>query len=143
MMPEIEHLQTVNVPAAAVYAALTTEAGLAEVWTRDLAVVPQVGAISEFRFGDEAPDRMRITELVENRRQAWHCVDSVPEWIGTDISFDLEETDGRTTVLLRHSNWREVTACFRSCNYNWAMFLYSLKQYCEDGEGLPFQKRRF
>lgn len=140
-MADIEHLQSIRAPAAAVYAALTTKAGLAAVWTDDLDVTPEVGAISSFRFGDDPPDRMRITELAEGRRQAWHCVSSIPEWVGTDITFDLEEKDGRTSVQLRHANWREVTDCFRSCNYHWGIFLYSLKLYCETGTGLPYQAR--
>ncbi|WP_256378643.1 SRPBCC domain-containing protein [Nordella sp. HKS 07] len=99
--------------------------------------------LSEFRFGDEEPTLMKVIELENAKRLVWHCVDSEPEWVGTDVSFDLKEENGKTSVLLKHMNWREVTEYFRSCNYNWAMFLYSLKAYCEAGEGLPYQKRTF
>ncbi|GGM93953.1 hypothetical protein GCM10010967_28860 [Dyadobacter beijingensis] len=33
-------------------------------------------------------------------------------------------------------NWRELTEFYQWCNYNWAMFLLSLKDYCEKGKGL-------
>lgn len=59
------------------------------------------------------------------------------------ISFDIEEKNGKSFITLRHMNWKEVTPFYRSCNYNWAIFLYSLKSYCEDGNGIPYQKRKF
>lgn len=142
-MADIEHIQYVKAPAAEVYAALATERGLAEIWTNDLKVEARVGAINQFRFDDGKPDRMEVVELAPDRRVSWRCVDSDPEWIGTDIAFDIEEKDGRTSIVLRHTGWREVTEFYRWCNYNWAMFLYSLKQYCEDGSGLPYQRRKF
>lgn len=142
-MANIEHVQYLKAPISKVYEALATEKGLAAVWTDALAYRPELGAINEFRFGDEKPDRMKITELVENERQVWHCIDSDPQWIGTEISFDLEQRKGKVAVTLRQMKWREVTEFYRSCNYNWGIFLLSLKQYCEDGKGMPYQDRTF
>lgn len=142
-MANIEHIQYLNAPASKVYEILTTAQGLAEVWTRELKFTAQLGAVNEFRFGDEKPTRMEITQLTENERMVWRCVDSDPEWIGTSISFELNEAGGKTSVILRHTDWRDVTEFYRFCNYNWAIFLLSLKQYCEEGTGIPFQKRRF
>lgn len=142
-MADIEHIQYIDAPAVRVFAALSQEKGLAEIWTETLSVDAKIGAVNEFRFGDEIPTLMKVTELENGKRLAWHCVASEPEWVGTDVSFDLEEKNGKTSVVLKHMNWREVTEYFRSCNYNWAMFLYSLKSYCEAGEGLAYQKRIF
>ena len=86
---------------------------------------------------------MKVAELTRNTRIVWECIDSDPEWIGTIVSFDLAEKDAVTSVILRQLNWKELTEFYRWCNYNWAMFLYSLKTYCEEGEGIPFQKRKF
>lgn len=142
-MANIEHLQSIRVPLSEVYKALTTAEGLAEVWTRELTIYDQVGAINEFRFGSDDVTKMRIVELTPPQRIEWLCTESDPEWVGTTISFELSEIRGKTNVLLRHANWKEVTNFYRSCNYNWAMFLYSLKSYCEDGVGLPYQDRKF
>lgn len=139
----IEHLQTVNVPASTVYEALTTAKGLSEIWTNELIVNDQIGCINEFRFGGKGLTKMRVDELVTDKKILWQCVDSDPEWIGTTISFDMEEKNGKTSIIFRQMNWEEVTAFYRVCNYNWAIFLYSLKQYCEEGEGLPYHKRKF
>ncbi|TDF89718.1 SRPBCC family protein [Paenibacillus piri] len=142
-MANIEHLQTVHVPASKVYETLTTAEGLSEIWTNELIVNNQIGFINEFRFGSNDITKMRIEELITNKKVMWQCIDSDPEWIGTTISFDIEEKNGKSFITLRQMNWREVTPFFRSCNYNWAIFLYSLKSYCEEGYGLPYHKRKF
>lgn len=142
-MANIEHLQSIHAPVAVVYKALTSSQGLSEVWTRELTVHEQVGATNEFHFGDDDLTKMKIVELTPNSTIKWLCTESDPEWVGTTVSFELRENNGKTDVLLRHMNWKEVTNFYRFCNYNWAMFLYSLKNYCEDGAGLPYQNRKF
>lgn len=142
-MANIEHLQMIHVPATEVYKALTSVQGLSEVWTRELTVYEQVGAINEFHFGDNDLTKMQIVELTPPKRIEWLCTESDPEWVGTTVSFELNEKNGKTDVILRHENWREITDFYRFCNYHWAMFLYSLKTYCEDGAGLPYQDRKF
>ncbi len=142
-MVNIEHLQTINVPASKVYEALTTTKGLSEIWTNELTVNDEIGSINEFRFGRNDLTKMRIEELITNKRVVWYCVDSDPEWIDTIVSFEIEESGGKSSITLKHLNWRELTPFYRFCNYNWGIFLYSLKMYCEEGEGLPYQKRKF
>ena len=138
----IEHLLVIKTASSIVYEALTTQNGLAEVWTRELIVKPVVGFVNEFRFGKDV-DKMKITRLTENRLIVWDVIDSDPEWIGTVISFALEEKNGATVITLKQEKWREVTDFYRSCNYNWGFFLLSLKSYCEKGKGMPYQEREF
>ena len=138
----IEHLIDIKVPPSVVYQALTTQEGLAEVWTRELSVEPAVGQLNEFRFGSDV-DRMKITALEKDRSVVWEVIDSDPEWIGTVISFELRENKGHTIVTLKQEKWRAVTDMFRSCNCHWGFFLYSLKSYCEDDKGIPYQARKF
>ncbi|RPE05716.1 SRPBCC domain-containing protein [Chitinophaga lutea] len=143
-MFHIEQLQFINAPAAKVYEALTTQEGLGAVWTNKLIVRPGLGAVNEFDFNDNYATKMEVAELEENKHILWKCIsDADPEWGGTSVLFDLSEKNGVTTVDFRHLNWREVSRCYRSCNYNWAMFLFSLKSYVEDGQGLNFQQRKW
>ncbi|MCW3464555.1 SRPBCC family protein [Chitinophaga nivalis] len=142
-MENIEHINYLKAPIGKVYEVLTTAAGLAAVWTNKLEVEPRVGFVNTFDFNDNYATRMKILELVENKRIWWECIASDPEWVGTQVTFELSEKNGVTTVLLRHLYWRELTTFYRYCNYNWAMFLFSLKSYCEEGQGLPFQERKF
>jgi len=138
----IEHLNTIKAPANKVYNALTTSEGLAEVWTLELLVKPEIGFVNEFGF-DKERDRMKITKLDPGKKVEWLVVESDPQWIGTVISFELTENNNIATVVLKQEGWKEVTDFYRFCNYHWGWFLYSLKHYCEKGTGFPYQRREF
>jgi uncharacterized protein YndB with AHSA1/START domain len=141
-MPSIEHLNTIKTPVSKVYEALSTQEGLSEVWTTRLTVQPEIGFVNEFHFGKDI-DKMRVTELQPGRKIEWKVLESDPQWIGTVISFSLSEENGVTTVVLKQEGWKEVTDFYRFCNYHWGWFLYSLKSYCEEGKGHPYQRRKF
>lgn len=142
-MEKIEQINYIKAPAAVVYQALTTQEGLAKVWTQDLIVKPEIGFVNEFGFGDEPVTKMKIVELVQDQKVVWECIASDPEWIGTGISFDIIRREKATAVILKHYNWRELTEFYQYCSYNWAMFLFSLKLHCEEDKGTPFQERQF
>lgn len=142
-MPHIELLQYINAPCDKVFEALTTQKGLSEVWTQKLKVKPHLNYLNEFDFEDCYATKMKVIELEPDEKLVWHCIDSDPQWVDTTVEFDLSADHGKTTVKLSHKHWEETTDFFRWCNYNWAFFLYSLKQYCEEGEGIPFQRRKF
>ncbi|WP_339703405.1 SRPBCC domain-containing protein [uncultured Marixanthomonas sp.] len=131
-MDSIEHIIYIKAPKETVYSALTSEEGLSEIWTKKLKVKPEVGFINEFDFDEGYITKFIILELVENSKIVWECIASDEEWIGTKVSFELTGKDNRTTIILKHFNWRERTDFYRWCNYNWAMFLYRLKNYCEN-----------
>ena len=142
-MHSIEQIQYVKAPIGAVFDALTTEAGLAAVWTDQLAVTPALGAVNTFHFGAGKPDKMKVVSFEREKRVVWECIDSDPQWIGTEISFALEQRNGKVAVTLKQEKWRAMTEFYRFCNYNWGIFLLSLKGYCEDGKGMPYQDRKF
>ena len=56
---------------------------------------------------------------------------------------DASIATGVTAIVLKHFGWRELTEFYQWCNYNWAMSLLSLKDYCEKGKGLAYQEREF
>ena len=122
---------------------MTTRDGLSEVWTRECNVVARIGAVNTFQFGEDDTTEFEITELIPGQKITWKCIRSDAEWVGTYISLELKEMKNGAAVLLRHSGWKEITEFYRWCNYNWAFFLYSLKCYCEEGTGIPFQDRKF
>lgn len=142
-MESIEQINYIKAPVAVVYKALTSEEGLGEVWTKKLKVKPEIGFINEFDFDEEDLTKMEIITLEENSKIVWKCIASDKEWIGTGISFELTEKNNITTITLKHFDWRERTDFYRWCSYNWAMFLFSLKKYCENNKGLPYQERDF
>ena len=42
---------------------------------------------------------MTVIELIPEKRVRWQCVDGAKEWIGTELSFELQEKDGATVLL--------------------------------------------
>lgn len=130
-MINIEHVNYIKAPIATVYRTLTSEEGLGEVWTKKLKVKPEVGFVNEFDFDEGYITKMKVIELKNNTKIVWECIASDKEWVGTTISFELSEKNNVTSVVLKHSDWRELTEFYQWCNYNWAMFLYRLKSYCE------------
>lgn len=142
-MYNIEQTQYIKAPADKIFDALTTKEGLFEIWTEKLIVKPEAGFINVFDFDDNYATRFKVLVMDRPQRIRWECVESDQEWVGTYLSFDIEQREKTTAVTLKHSNWRELTEFYRACSYNWGWFLYSLKLYCEKGEGIPFQRRQF
>lgn len=80
---------------------------------------------------------MDVLELEPNERVRWRFREGPPEWVGTEVTFDLTEQDGQTIVLFGHRNWREAVEFTGHCSVKWATFLLSLRQLVETGEGQP------
>jgi uncharacterized protein YndB with AHSA1/START domain len=142
-MADIKHYVTIKSPAEKVYRDITEQEGLAGWWTRELKAKPEVGFIDEFHFGQKDYEniKMKVTRLDTNKRVDWVCLDGDPQWIGTNVSFELEEKDGNTGLLFTHGNWKEATLFFASCSYNWGFYMNSLRELCNKGKGTPHQDR--
>jgi uncharacterized protein YndB with AHSA1/START domain len=59
----IIHVVEINVPREQVYAALTTQKGLAGWWTTVVKTEERIGGVIEFTFDSEFGPRMKIVEL--------------------------------------------------------------------------------
>lgn len=139
-MLEIRHLLTIEATPRNVYRAITEQEGVQGWWTSGARIKPEIGSIAVFDFGDRYHNEMRILQLKEDQLVKWECLEGDPEWIGTRYSFDLEADSINTILRFSHSDWREMTDFFASCNYQWGYYLQSLKIFCETGEGTPFQE---
>jgi uncharacterized protein YndB with AHSA1/START domain len=135
-MTEIRHNVVIKATPEEVYKAVTTQDGLGSWWCKQTTAKPELGFVNIFAFG-KIINEMKVTELIPNKRVEWQCFNSIEEWIGTNISFELEEKDGRTILRFSQAGWRAVTDTFADCNYNWALFMKSLKSLCETGTGEP------
>lgn len=142
MTYDIRHrIGVLGAPAAEVHAQLATIDGLRQWWTEDTTGDTAVGGTVRFAFG--APDRymsMQVTDDVAGERVAWRCVDGPPEWIGTDITFDLRPAAGETLVLFTHSGWREPVEFMSHCSSKWGSYLLSMKHGLESGAARPFPR---
>ncbi len=140
-MPDIIHRIGVQAPPGRVYRALATRSGLINWWTYHVTGEPAVGSVVRFRFAEAGPD-MKVLELAPDRLVRWRCVAGRPEWIGTEVSFELAHGDRETIVRFSHGGWKESGDFMAHCNCKWAYFLLSLKAWVEDGRGTPYPEDR-
>jgi uncharacterized protein YndB with AHSA1/START domain len=135
-MADIRMNVTIKVAPQIVYNAITSQEGLSNWWAKETIAKPEVGFVNVFTFG-KFRNEMKVTKLVPDKRVEWECINSIEEWIGTGINFDLEEKEGKTIVRFTHGGWKAVTDLFAGCTYDWARFMTSLKSLCETGSGTP------
>jgi uncharacterized protein YndB with AHSA1/START domain len=141
-MADIIHRIGIKKSAAQVYAALSTIEGLAGWWTKDTTGTSTVGGSIVFTFktldgkllGEMAMD---VLKLDPDKQVHWRVKSGPPEWIGTDITFDLSSADGMTILLFGHRNWRDPKEFMAHCSMKWAVFLLSLRDLVETGKGKP------
>jgi uncharacterized protein YndB with AHSA1/START domain len=135
-MTAIRHNVVIEVTPEKIFNAITTQEGLQNWWAKQTIAKPEMEFVNIFTFG-KFRNEMKVTELIPNKKVEWKCINSIEEWIDTNISFELEEKEGRTILRFAHSGWRAVTDTFAGCNYDWALFMKSLKSLCETGTGSP------
>ena len=135
-MAEIRHNIVIKATPEKIYQAITTQEGLANWWAKQTTAKPDVGFVNTFTFGTFR-NEMKVILLNPNKKVEWKCINSIEEWMDTNISFDLEEKEGRTLLRFTHSGWRAVTDTFAGCTYDWGRFMTSLKSFCETGAGTP------
>lgn len=135
-MEKIRINVTIKATPEAVYKTLTTEEGLSSWWAKQTTAKPEVGFSNTFTFGTFI-NKMKVVELIPDEKVIWECVASIDEWVGTFISFELEEKSEKTLLRFTHGNWKELTDMFAGCTYDWARFMTSLKSLCETGTGNP------
>ena len=122
-----------------VYDALSTSECVNGWWSDHTEGPSGVGSTMKVAFPD-APITFDF-EVVEERpgeMVAWKCLSGPPEWVGTDITFDIQTDDGNTSVLFAHDGWATTGDSFPFIAYSWAQILPRLKKLTESGESDPF-----
>jgi uncharacterized protein YndB with AHSA1/START domain len=139
---DIVHKIGIKKPAAEVYKALTTIEGLAGWWTELTKGDAKPGGKITFTFKNPKGEVMgemlfKVTETTPAKRVAWKCEEGPPEWLGTQVTFDIKEEDGMTIVIFGHRGWKEQVEFYAHCSMKWAVFLLSLRDLAEKGKGSP------
>ncbi len=137
-LKSIKHLLVIRSSPEKIYKALTTKAGAANWWTSQTKIGSKVGDVNIFNFGETYHNKMKIVKLAPNKSVEWECLEGDKEWIGTLLSFNIEQQENNSILRFAHSRWQEETDFFASCNYHWGYYMRSLKLYCETGTGTPF-----
>ena len=138
-MTGLLHQIEIDRPASKVYDRLTSAAGLRGWWTGDSVAKPEVGSIAEFGFGERSTRfRMRVDELVPDRRVVWSCIGDVEEWRGTRLVWEIVGDANQCALKFRHADWRSTTDWFAPCNTTWGHLMHYLKGYAEGARPGPF-----
>jgi uncharacterized protein YndB with AHSA1/START domain len=119
-----------------VYDALTTVEGLSGWWAEKTTGQAGLDGVIQFRFAVGGFD-MKVIELDPGQLVRWEVVDGPPEWTGTTVRWDLRQEGDYTIVLFKHEGWHEPVEFMHHCSTKWAIYLMSLKQLLETGEGAP------
>ncbi|HEY9048180.1 MAG TPA: hypothetical protein VIN08_19875 [Ohtaekwangia sp.] len=136
-MPEIRHqLGILDPTQSKIYSSLTACMPLTKWLTPGVTGHPNLNTSFQLSFG-APPLTLQVTKVQSGWIQ-WHCTAGDAEWINTTIDFTFDTT-GYTTVLnFVHSNWQEGSFTLPEWSFNWALYLRSLKKYCENGTGYPY-----
>lgn len=137
-MATIKHLFHITASWEKVYQALTTIDGLANWWTAQTSGETKIGGIIDFGFGNQMVTKMKVTDLKPNELVKWECVGGFDDWIGTTVTFQLDENDGKTRVRFSHDSWKEASDFYAGCSFSWGRYMESLRQLCQSGRGEVF-----
>ncbi|MRX28101.1 SRPBCC domain-containing protein [Kangiella sp. HZ709] len=137
-MATIYHKVGIKSSVENVYHALTTDEGLSGWWSSTTDGAGDIGSIINFRF-NEILVQFQVLELEHNKKVLWKHHAEMPEaWMPTHVSFELEVTEEQVFVHFKQFDWEEQTPFYAHCNLKWAVFLLSLKDFLEKGQGQPF-----
>jgi uncharacterized protein YndB with AHSA1/START domain len=141
-MADIIHRIGFKVPGVEVYKAVSTVEGLSRWWTEEVNGESKPGGKIEFTFRTRTGDIVgkMVMEVIEHtppKSVHWRCVDGPPDWIGTLLTFELSKQDDQSILLFGHRNWAEASESMAHCSMKWAVFMLSLKDYVQTGQGRP------
>jgi len=134
----IKHLFHINAPKEKVFEALSTINGISNWWTKGTSGNASLEGHIKFKFGDMEGPEMKVIEYFKDKKIIWVCVASPHGWIGTTITFTLDEIEGKTRVRFSHDGWTEQDDFFANCCFSWGRYMESLRQYCQTGKGEAF-----
>jgi uncharacterized protein YndB with AHSA1/START domain len=138
---DIIHRIGIKAPAAKVYEAVATARGVAGWWTRETTGTADVGGTINVRFrkdgGEIGQMDFEMTRLDPDREVHWRILAGPPEWVGTDVTFELTQDGAMTILNFGHRNWKEPVEFTAHCSMKWAVFLLSLRELVETGTGKP------
>ncbi|HUK70492.1 MAG TPA: SRPBCC domain-containing protein, partial [Streptosporangiaceae bacterium] len=133
---------TVGVPIETAFAAISTVDGLRGWWTEHTDGSAEPGGKLRFEFPKyEITKFMRVEESTRPTLVRWICAEcSLPEWVGTELTFELTEADpARTELRFTHAGLQPQLECYGSCSAGWDYYLRSLASYLETGTGQPYR----
>ena len=149
-MGEQHYATTIEVaaPPAAVFSAIADVRGW---WSQEIeGRADEEGQEFTFHGHDEGntvehTSRIRVEQLVPGRLVSWRVLDNhmsfvadQSEWRGSEIRFEVEPTEGGTTVRFAHVGLVPAYECYEACSSAWSYFItQSRRDFVVTGSGAP------
>lgn len=133
-MPDIRHLVFIRTNPEKIYAAISTQQGIASWWSTHNNAEPRVGSVYRISFGSDYYKDIMVSELVPGKKVVWDILHAHPEWLNTKVVFEINEEDGQSVLRFAHSGWQAYTDMFGQCSHHWGIYLQNLKIFCEKGQ---------
>lgn len=137
-MFDITHICHIQATQESVFEALSTLEGIRKWWTLETEGDPKLEGILNFKFGGKYENRMLVTANKRDSLIEWLVVESVPEWLGTKIRFELDTKEGRTRIRFSHTGYKSQDDFFAQCSFSWVKYLISIRNLVEHGKGNPY-----
>lgn len=138
-MKKIIHHLRIKASPEAVFDAVATGAGLSHWWSKQVDAEEKLDGMVKFTFLADFNPHMKITEHDRPNAVGWTCVAGHEPWADNNFRFAIAPDDGGAALHFTQDYARELTdEQFGVYNYNWGYYLESLRNYCEDGHGKPF-----
>ncbi len=140
-MPDVLHDFPIRATPAAVFAAVSSPVGLDAWWTLGASGEARVGAVFELFFGEEYDWRATVVRCIADREFALRIDRASVDWVGTEVSFRIEEAGDVSWLRFAHTGWGAATEHYRISSFCWAMYLRVLRRWVEHGEVVPYERR--
>ncbi|WP_457289838.1 SRPBCC family protein [Pedobacter sp. UYP24] len=108
----------------------------------------QLNAEFNYHYKDVHSCTMKMVELIPNKKVVWLVTKNnfnftldKSEWIGTKLSFEIAEKDGKTLLHFTHIGLVPEYECFEICRNAWTDYINtSLYNLITTGKGKPNPK---
>jgi uncharacterized protein YndB with AHSA1/START domain len=140
-MPDILYDFPIRSKAGSAFDLLASPRGLDHWWTQRSSGKTGLGQEYELIFGKDYHWRAKVTKCIPDRAFELTMDKSDPDWEGTRVGFELEESGASVQVRFYHRGWPLANEHYRISNYCWAMYLRIAKRWLENGEEVVYEER--
>ena len=138
-MNDIRHRVGIKASIHDAYDATYQPAKLQSWWATSATGSGTVGSKIELVFPGYPSHIWEIAELSDNELVRLKLLSGPEPWHGSELRFEFKESNGQVFVTLTHTTGPKTPdAAFQYFCTKWPMFLVSLKQFLETGQGMPY-----
>jgi len=131
----------IKAPVSSVFEAVSTPDGFDQWWTLRSSGTPVAGFEYSLDFGPDYQWAAKVTICDPGNAFELQFTAAAPDWLGTRVSFELEERSGVTLLRFAHRGWQTTDHHFRTSAHCWALYLRILRRFLEAGEIVPYETR--